>query len=272
MMTPLFRRDVRSAARRIAMRNTLLLIVGVGIPFAANAAADTKSPSDPVIAEVKARDDELAAAHGRGDMATYVRGLSSRYVYIDIGGRKVTAETLATRRANDNRRVVSTETSEDEAIRVSDDVVLLRGLERTTSTYFGGLPRQGSSRWTALWVRESDGVWRLVSETATPLTTDRGLAFTRALQPTATLRALEGRWALALPSPMTLIVKAEGDNLVGTLEGQSVKFNFVPASATHFFTLERPFALRFSKDKSQLELETWGIVTKGSREGRALGK
>jgi hypothetical protein len=114
-------------------------------------------PPDPVLAEVLARDAEMSAAHGRGDMATYLQGLSKKYVYIDVGGRRVTADKLATRRSNDQLRQVASEVLEEESVRVADNVVLLRGLERGSFTYFGGLPRQNTTRWSALWVREDDG-------------------------------------------------------------------------------------------------------------------
>lgn len=224
---------------------------------------------DAAIAEVQARDAELSAAHGRGDMATYLQGLSQRYVYIDVGGRRVTAMTLASRRANDQLRQVASESSEDEAVRLADNVVLLRGLERASFTYFGGLPRQGSSRWSALWVREEDGQWRLVAETATPVTSDGGLPFTRVPQPMASMRAHQGRWTLALPTPMDMELTAERGQLVATLVGQSTRFVFEPASASHYFALERPFELRFSRDGKTLELVTWGVSTRAIRTPRS---
>jgi ketosteroid isomerase-like protein len=238
------------------------LVLSALLPHAGALAAE---PPDPVVAEVKARDAELSAAHGRGDMVTYLKGLSQRYVYIDIGGRRVTASTLARRRSNDNLRIVTSESSEEEALRLADNVVLLRGLERSTSTYFGGLPRQGSTRWSALWVREDDNQWRLVSETATPVTSDGGLPFTRAPQATASVRLRQGRWTLGLPVPMELVLTAKGGDLVATLVGQDARFVFAPASATHYFALDRPFEIRFSRGGKTLELVTWGIVTPGKR-------
>jgi ketosteroid isomerase-like protein len=221
--------------------------------------------TDPVIAEVKARDAELSAAQGRGDMATYLQGLSKHYVYVDVGGRRVTAEKLATRRSNDQLRQVASEALEEESLRVSDSVVLLSGLERASFTYFGGLPRQGSTRWTALWAREDDGQWRLVAETATPVTNDAGLPFTPARQPERAVRSRQGWWLLALPQAMRLRLTAEGGQLMGMLEGQSIKLTFVPASPTHYFALERPFELRFESDHDRLTLITWGIATTGQR-------
>lgn len=222
-------------------------------------------PPDPIVAEVMKRDAELSAAHGRGDMTTYMQGLSSRYVYIDVGGRRVTAGTLATRRANDQLRMVSSESSEDEALRLADTVVLLRGLEKSKFTYFGGLPRQGSSRWTALWVREDDNQWRLLAETATPVVGDEGLPFIHVPQSAATLRALQGRWKLDLPTPVEMVLKAEGGALVATLAGQSVSFTFKPASATHYYASDRPFELRFDRGRNKLELITWGQSTAAVR-------
>lgn len=233
-------------------------LLGQSIGWAAEA-------EDPVIAEVKARDAELSTAHGRGDMATYLQGLSKRYVYTDVGGRRVTAAQLAIRRGNDQLRQVASETLEEESLRVSDSVVLLSGLERGSFTYFGGLPRQGSTRWTALWAREEDGQWRLVAETATPVTGDGGLPFIAARQPEAAVRSRQGAWQLDLPQPMRLHLIAEGGRLIGTLEGQSIKLTFVPASPTHYFALERPFELRFASDRQKLTLVTWGIETAARR-------
>lgn len=233
--------------------------------IAALLGATAPAVEDPVIAEVKARDSELAEAHGRGDLATYRAGLSSRYVYIDVGGKRVTPDILQKRRENDERRVVSSETTEEESIRLSDTVVLLRGLEHSVSTYYGGLPRTGSSRWSALWVREDDGIWRLVAETATPVRKDESLAFVHVPQPAATLDALAGRWTLALRPAMELRLRAEGGKLIGSLDGKSVRFTFSPASATHFFAEDRPFELRFAADGRSLDLVTWGNTTAATR-------
>ncbi|RYG14014.1 MAG: nuclear transport factor 2 family protein [Burkholderiales bacterium] len=220
---------------------------------------------DPIIAQVMARDDELASAHGRGDMATYRAGLSQRYVYIDIGGQRVTADTLEARRENDQRRVVSSETSEQEATRLTNDVVMLRGLECSHASYFGGLPRISSSRWTALWVREDDGVWRLTAETATPVKTGAESRYIRVGQSDATLQALAGRWTLQLQPAMQLSLRVENGNLVGTLPGQAEQFVFSPASATHYFADTRTFELRFAADGESLRLLTWGTATAAVR-------
>jgi len=230
------------------------------------AAPSVAQAVDPVIAEVKARDAELSAAHGRGDMDSYLKGLSRHYVYTDVGGRRVTAEKLAARRSNDQLRQVASETLEEEALRVSDSVVLLSGLERASFTYFGGLPRQGSTRWTALWAREDDGQWRLVAETATPVTGDGGLPFTAVRLPESAVKSRQGLWALDLPQAMQLRLTAEGSRLIGTLDGQSLRLTFVPASPTHYYALERPFELRFDgRDRQKLMLFTWGMETAARR-------
>lgn len=249
----------RRGAHAVALIAAALLSQALTPALAAEAA-------DPVIAEVKARDAELSAAHGRGDMATYLQGLSRHYVYIDVGGRRVTAEKLAVRRGNDQLRQVASETLEEESLRVSDSVVLLSGLERASFTYFGGLPRQGSTRWTALWAREEDGQWRLVAETATPVTGDAGLPFTPVRLPEPAVQARQGLWQLSLPQVMQLKLTAEGGRLIGTLEGQSLRLTFVPASTTHYYALERPFELRFdTADRQHLTLLTWGIETSARR-------
>lgn len=226
-------------------------------------------PFDPVLAEVRARDAELSAAHGRGDMATYIQGLSEKYVYIDVGGRRVTADKLTTRRSNDQLRQVASEVVEEESVRISDGVVLLRGLERGSFTYFGGLPRQTVTRWSALWAREADGKWRLVAETATPVTSDTGLPFTPAKQSATALRSHQGVWSLILPQELVLRLVADHERLIGTLDGQSIQLTFVPASPTHYFALERPFELRFEDDRDRLTLTTWGIPTVAQRVKQA---
>jgi len=220
---------------------------------------------DPVVAAVQARDAEIADAHGRGDLATYRAGLSERYVYIDIAGKRVTAEMLAARRQDDQRRVVASESSEEEAVRLSDSVVLLRGLERSVASYYGGLPRVGASRWSAVWVREDDGIWRLVADTATPVRKDESLPFVVTAQSGKTLAPLAGRWLLALTPPLELVLQADNGNLRGILSGQTVHWTFQPASARHFIAKERPFELRFASDGQSLELVTWGTATAATR-------
>ena len=220
---------------------------------------------DPVLAAVFARDVELQAANGRGDREAYRAGLSKDYVYIDISGQRVTVDTLDARRAEDHRRVVSSESLEEEAIRLSDNVVLLRGLERSVATYYGGLPRVSSSRWSALWVREDDSVWRLVADTATLVRDENMLPFVHMPQPEATLVALAGRWHLATDPPMQLHLSAQDGELIGSLEGQPTRFHFRPASATHYIASNRPFELRFSDGGQGLELVTWGTPTAATR-------
>lgn len=243
-------------------------LLGMGVlMLAAAGPAMAAQAEDPVIAQVLQRDDELSAAHGRGDMATYRAGLSEHYAYIDIGGMRVTADMLEDRREHDLRRLVSSETSEQEAIRLTEDTVLLRGVEHSVSSYFGGLPRTGASRWTALWVREQDGVWRLTAETATPMQTSPTLSFLPAPQSEATLQALAGRWMLQLKPPMDLTLTVENGKLVGKLAGQEARFVFAPASATHYFAEERPFELRFAPDGKSLSLVTWGTPTAATRTG-----
>ena len=107
---------------------------------------------DPIVAEVMKRDAELSAAHGRGDMAIYRQGLSQRYVYIDVGGRRVTADTLASRRANDQLRLVSSESSESEALRLADTVAWIRASSHTSAASLdkevAAGPRYGSAKTT----------------------------------------------------------------------------------------------------------------------------
>ncbi len=220
---------------------------------------------DPVIAQVRAADDALQAAHGRGDLATYRAGLSKHYAYVDVGGARVTGELLQERRENDLRRVVSSETSEDEAVRLADNAVMLRGVDTSLATYYGGLPRASVSRWTALWVREDDGVWRLAAETATPVRQNDGLAFVPAPQPAAVLQALAGNWRVATETPLTLQLRVEGETLVGSLAGQDVRWTFHPASPTHFFAKKRPFELRVAADGQSLQFVTWGTATEAKR-------
>lgn len=242
------------------MKTWMALLLG-GLAGAANAG----SQDDPVIAEVMARDAQIAAAHGRGDLVAYREGLSRNYAYIDIAGKRVTADMLEARRAGDQRRVVSSESTEEEALRIAGDVVLLRGLEHSVASYYGGLPRVASSRWTALWVREHDGVWRLVAETSTPVRDSEALPFVPAPQPAATLDALAGRWQLATTPALELQLEAKDGALIGRLPGQAASWTFRPASASHWFADERPFELRFAADQATLELVTWGTATDGRR-------
>jgi ketosteroid isomerase-like protein len=243
-------------------------ILMLAAALAASNEADDAPPSDPVIAAVRAQDDALAAAHGRGDMDTYRAGLSTHYAYIDIGGKRVDADTLSERREADQRRVISTESLEEEAVKLTDTAVLLRGLERTHATYYDGLPRRGESRWSALWVKEDDGIWRLAAETATPVRTTEQLPFQVAPQPRATHDTHAGAWTLATTPPIVLRLRATDDGLVGGIDGQSAQWTFSPASATHYFAAERPFELRFAADADRLDMVTWGTSTPASRAAK----
>jgi ketosteroid isomerase-like protein len=245
------------------MLATLVLTAALAAPPAA--ADTTPAAESPDIAAVRKQDDALQAAHGRGDMATYRAGLSAHYVYIDIGGKRVTADLLDRRREADQRRLVSSESLEEEAVQLSDTAVLLRGHERSLSVYYGGLPRVGETRWTALWVKEADGIWRLTAETATPVRKHEGLPFVAEPQPRAVLDSLAGDWVLATTPRLSLNLRAVDDGLVARLHGQSLDWTFQPASARHFFAMERPFELRISADGQHLEMTTWGTATKATR-------
>lgn len=254
---------MRQSLRRIALVAGLVPV----LVATSSRADDGVAPSDDaaLIAEVRARDEALAAAHARGDMATYTAGLSKQYAYIDLGGKRVDANRLATRRENDRRRVVSSTESEDEAVVVAPGVVLLRGVTRTESTYYGGLPRAGASRWSALWAREADGVLRLVAETATPIRETEALPFTEVPQPRATLEACVGDWLLATTPPLQLGVRPGDGALVAQLAGETVSWTFRPASATHLFATDRPFELRCDDGGRAITFVTWGIATKATR-------
>jgi ketosteroid isomerase-like protein len=219
------------------------------------AGAATAQPADPLLAQVQAADEALAAAHGRGDMETYLKGLSDDYLYIDIGGKRVTKAEITRRRAADKRLVTSSEASEDEAIRVSDNAVLLRGREIS-----------GDSRWTALWVREADGQWRVLAETSTPVRDDSASPYARVKLPAGAIEAHAGKWALELAKPITLALAVEGQSLVGTLSSDTeARFTFVPHAPGQFHALERDFQLKFAPDGRTLTLVTWGTPTRGTR-------
>lgn len=247
------------------MQNPLLLLT-MGLA-ALQAGLVHAAAEDPVVASVWARDAELAAAHGRGDLSTWRAGLSARYAYIDVGGQRVSADRVEARRDDDHRRVLSSRTSEEEGLRLADDVVLLRGREDSHALYYGVLPRIAQSRWSAVWVREDDGVWRLVAETATPIRNEEALPFVRNPQPASVLAALAGRWTLATTPPRTLDLRVEGDALIGRLEGESVRWTFQPASATHYVATERPFELRVEAGGRRLSLVTWATPTAAVRAG-----
>lgn len=247
------------------MQNPLLLLT-MGLA-ALQAGLVHAAAEDPVVASVWARDAELAAAHGRGDLSTWRAGLSARYAYIDVGGQRVSADRVEARRGDDHRRVLSSRSSEEEGLRLADDVVLLRGREDSHALYYGVLPRIAQSRWSAVWVREDDGVWRLVAETATPIRNEEALPFVRNPQPASVLAALAGRWTLATTPPRMLDLRVEGDALIGRLEGESVRWTFQPASATHYVATERPFELRVEADGRRLSLVTWATPTAAVRAG-----
>lgn len=241
------------------------------VAFAALAAALAGAPpanaeaEDPVMAQVRAADDALTEAHSRGDIARYLQGLSDRFLYIDIGGKRVTKELLVERRAADKRRQLSSESSENEGIRISDNAVLLRGRDKSLATYYGGLPRHGDSRWTALWVREADGAWRLTAETATPVRDDGAQPYAEISLPPGATSAFAGDWLLDLQPPITLSLKPDGNRLIASLSSDPVRFTFAPHAPSQFHALERDFQIVFAPDGKSLTLATWGTPTRATR-------
>lgn len=123
---------------------------------------------------------------------------------------------LEARRKGDQRRVVSSQTSKEEALRLSDSAVLLRGLEHSIAPYCRGLPRKGQMRWSALWIRGSDAAWRLIAESATPVRESDTLSFVAVPQGADLLATRVGRWQPDLPMPLELAVRTREGHLVAS--------------------------------------------------------
>ncbi len=238
--------------------SALVLLLGASALPAA-LPADTS-----ILAEAKAADAALIAAQSRNDLKAMAEMIADDYAYIDVTGNRVGKAQLLSRREGDKLSLSEMVDSEEEAIVLSPATVLLRGKSAGTALYFGGLPRKGATRWSAIWRKDGDGRWRVVAEQTTVID-EGGPKKARATLKPADVAPHAGRWTLATRTPMAMTLVAEGDTLKASIPGQFTDMIFLPESPGVFFNTLRPFELHFAKNGKSLKMITWGETTPGTR-------
>ena len=242
-------------------------ILALALLLCATALPATSPADTAIIAEAKAADAALIAAQSRNDLKAMAEMIADDYAYIDVSGNRVGKAKLLSRREGDKLSLSEMIDSEEEAIVLSPVTVLLRGKSAGTALYFGGLPRKGATRWSAIWRKESDGRWRVVAEQTTVIDEGGPKKVRTTLNP-ADVAAHAGSWTLATRTPMTMVLVAEGDTLKASIAGQFTDMIFLPESPGVFFNTLRPFALHFATDGKSLNLITWSETTAGTRAAK----
>jgi uncharacterized protein (TIGR02246 family) len=220
---------------------------------------------DHLIAEAEAADRAAMQAQGAGDLETFAKYLSEDYAYIDLSGNRIGKAQILARRKEDKRGILSETSSEDEAVVLGPGVVMFRGRTDVVASYYGGLPRPGSTRYSVIWRKEADGQWRMVAAQTTDRIRREYPVKMRADVPGDVLALYAGTYELATETPLTLVLEAGEGRLLATIEGQFEDMEFHPESGTHFFATARPFELVLSEDAFSLVLVTFGAETKGLR-------
>jgi len=218
-----------------------------------------------LIAEAEAADLAAMRAQNSGDLETLANYLSDDYVYIDLSGNRIGKAAMLVRRSEDKRTVISETSSEDESLVLGPDAVMFRGRTDVVASYYGGLPRPGSTRYSVIWRKEADGQWRMVSAQTTDRIRREYPVKVRAEVPAAALDRHAGRYLLATAAPLTLVLEAGEGRLLATIDGQFEDMEFFPESETRFFATARPFELVMAPESGSLILFTFGAETAGAR-------
>lgn len=221
--------------------------------------------ADLLIAEAEAADLAAMRAQAAGDLETFAKYLSEDYAYIDLSGNRIGKAQILARREEDKRAIISETSSEDESIILAPGVVMFRGRTDVVSSYYGGLPRPGSARYSVIWRKEADGQWRMVAAQTTDRIRREYPVKVRAVVPADVLDLYAGTYELETETPLTLVLEARDGRLLATIPGQFEDMEFHPESETRFFATARPFELVLSKDACSLVLVTFGAETKGLR-------
>lgn len=222
---------------------------------------------NPVLGEAQAADAAMMAAQSRGDLKAMAEMIADDYAYIDVSGNRVGKAKLLSRREGDHLSLSEMTDSEDEAIMLSPVTVLLRGKSEGTAYYFGGLPRKGATRWSAIWRKDADGRWRVVAEQTTVIQQPQ-------VDPPVVVRPADevarhaGTWRLSTRKPMDMTLKAEGGGLKASIAGQFEGMVFMPSGPGVYFNSLRPFELRFAPDGKSMTFRSWGSETPGARIAR----
>lgn len=239
----------------------LTLLAAAMLASCASPAVDEEA----IIAEAEAADLAAMRAQNAGDLAAFAHFLSDDYAYIDLSGNRVGKAQILARRAEDRRTVIESSDSEDEAILLSPTVVMFRGRTDGVSSYYGGLPRPSSVRYSVVWRKEADGAWRMIAAQTTDRISREYPVKARIDLSPEQFAAFEGDWRLDTPEPLVISFSAVADRLLARIDGQFENIAFFADGPASFFALERPFELRFSEDASTLTLVTWGRETAGMR-------
>lgn len=218
-----------------------------------------------LIAEAEAADLAAMKAQNSGDLETFATYLSEDYAYIDLSGNRIGKAAMLARRSEDKRGVISETSSEDESVVLAPGVVMFRGRTDAVTSYYGGLPRPGSTRYSVVWRKEADGQWRMVAAQTTDRIKREYAVKVRAGVPAERLEYLAGSYELATAPALTLKLEAAGGRLLASIDGQFEGMEFFPESETDFFATERPFELRIAEDACSLVLVTFGAETAGKR-------
>ncbi len=218
-----------------------------------------------MIAEAEAADLAAIQAQSAGDLETFANYLSEDYAYIDLSGNRIGKAQILARREEDKRAVISETPSEDEAIVLAPNVVMFRGRTDAVTSYYGGLPRPGSTRYSVIWRKEADGQWRMVAAQTTDRIKREYPVKVQVAVPKEALDLYAGTYELATTTPLKLVLEAEQGRLLAAIEGQFDDMEFLPESETRFFATARPFELVLAEDACSLVLVTFGAETKGLR-------
>jgi uncharacterized protein (TIGR02246 family) len=218
-----------------------------------------------LIAEAEAADFAAMRAQAEGDLETFAKYLSEDYAYIDLSGNRIGKAQILARREEDKRGIISETSSEDETIVLGPGIVMFRGRTDLVSSYYGGLPRPGSMRYSVIWRKEADGQWRMVAAQSTDRIKREYPVKMRTEVPADVLDLYAGTYVLETETPLTLKLEAGEGRLLATIEGQFEGMEFYPESETRFFATARPFELVLSEDACSLVLMTFGAETKGLR-------
>jgi ketosteroid isomerase-like protein len=233
----------------------------------ATAGSATVKTEHPVLVEAKAADAAYMAATSKGELEVMADFIAEDYVYIDVEGNRIDKAKLFSRRDGDHLSMADMVDSENEAIVLSPVTVLLRGKTTGTAYYFGGLPRTGSTRWSAIWRKDADGKWRVVAEQTTVVADQPKYPPAIAL-PSDEIAIYAGTWRLATRTPMDLTLSADAGALKASIAGQFDDMLFQPSARGIFFNTLRPFELRFAPDGTTMTFVSWGIETTGTRIAR----
>lgn len=219
---------------------------------------------NPILAEAQAADVAYMAATSSGDLKAMADFIAEDYAYIDVNGDRIGKAKLFSRREGDKLSLSEIVDSENEAVVLSPVTVLLRGKSSGTAYYFGGLPRPGTTRWSAIWRKDADGKWRVVAEQTTVVSEPHKYPKAVALA-ASEVADHAGTWRLATQKPMDMKLKAEGGTLKASVADQFTDMLFQPSAPGVYFNTLRPFELRFSPDGKTMTFVSWGTQTTGTR-------